>query len=83
MMRFSAFIALAFIIAAATATHENATSDGVTFKGNFTFAMAIDAESFQYIFAEDEANATIANDNEAKEPKAYQMVRLYAIPCLE
>ncbi len=83
-MRFSTlFIALACMIAAVAATHENATSDGVAFKGNFTFDMAIDAESFQYIFAEDEANATAANDSEAKEPKAYQMVRLHAIPCFE
>ena len=66
------FAALACFICAAAATHEfiNVTAGAVTFKGNLTFDMAIDAQQFQYIFAADKANAT---GYEAIEPLAYQM----------
>ena len=76
-MRFALFasLALAFLLAAASA-QDNSTSGAVEFKKDLRFDMAIDAESFQFAFVNSSSVNASSSDAEAREPKAYQMVRV-------
>ena len=75
-MRFALFASLALAVLLATASaQDNSTSGAVEFKKDLRFDMAIDAESFQFVFANSSAVNASSSDAEAREPKTHQIVR--------
>ena len=74
-MRSALFLALALALMLATASaQDNSTSGAVEFKKDLRFDMAIDAESFQFAFVNASSANASSSEEEAREPKAYQMV---------